>query len=181
MIIAYFNPSIVAAISFALPFIPSPAVGHAALPPPPPSAARDASPLQAVVAPPIVASSQSPPPSLSLCSRPVAVVTAIANASKRRPSLSCVDAAPMSHAGAAPAASYKAEAESKVEAEVRLVVSQVDSEWTASSLRSCCRWGRPPSQTPRATGPGHRRHCGRGAHRGPPPLNSPTVIGLASE
>jgi hypothetical protein len=43
------------------------------------------------------------------------------------------------------------------------------------------RWGRPPSQTPRATGPGHRRCRGRGAHRGPPPSNSPTVIGLASE
>jgi hypothetical protein len=131
--------------------------------------------------PPIVASSQSPPPLLSLCSRPVAIVTTIADASKRGPSLSCADAAPMSHAGAAPAASYKAEAKSKVEAEARLSVSQVDSEWAASSPRSCCRLGRPPSQTPRATGPGHRRHCGRGAHRGPPPSNSPTVIGLALE
>jgi hypothetical protein len=59
------------------------------------------------------------PPSLSLCSQPVAVVTAIAEASKRGPSLSYADAAPMSHAGAAPAAS-KPEAESKVEAEARL-------------------------------------------------------------
>jgi hypothetical protein len=75
----------------------------------------------------------------------------------------------------------KAEAESKVEAKARLSVSQVDSEWAASSPRSCCRWGRLPSQTPRATGPGHRRRHGRGAHCGPPPSNSPTVIGLASE
>ncbi len=181
MIIAYFHPSVVAAILFALPFIPSPAVGHAALPPPPPPAARDTSPPRAVVAPPIVASSQSPPPLLSLCSQPVAIVAAIADALKRGSSLSCADAAPMSHAGAAPAASYKAEAESKVEAEARLSVSQVDSEWAASSPRSCCRWGQPPSQTPRATGPGHCRRRGRGAHCGPPPSNSPTVIGLASE
>ncbi len=181
MIIAYFHPSIVAAILFALLFIPSPAVGHAALPPPPPPATRDASPPRAVIAPPIIASSQSPPPSLSLYSRPVTVVTAIADASKRGPSLSCADAAPMSQAGAAPAASYKAEAKSKVEAEARLSVSQVNSKWAASSPRSCCWWGRLPSQTPRATGPGHYRHCGRGAHRGPPPSNSPTVIGLASK
>ncbi len=181
MIIAYFHLSVIAAISFALLFIPSPAVGHAALPPPPPPAVRDASPPRAVVAPPIVMSSQSPPPLLSLCSRLVAVVTAIANASKRGPSLSCADAVPMSHAGAAPAASYKAKAKSKVEAEAWLLVSQVDSKWAASSLHSCCRWGRPPSQTPRATGPGHRCRRGRGTHRGPPPLNSSTVIGLASE
>ncbi len=75
----------------------------------------------------------------------------------------------------------KAEAESKVEAKELLSVSQVDSELAVSSPRSCCWWGRPPSQTPRATGPGHRHRHGRGAHRGPPPSNSPTVIGLASE
>ena len=47
----------------------------------------------------------------------------------------------MSHAGAAPAASYKAESESKVKAEARLSVSQVDSEWAASSPHSCYRRG----------------------------------------
>ena len=58
-----------------------------------------------------------------MCSQPVAVFTAIADTSKRGPSLSCADAAPMSHAGVAPAASYKAESESKVKAEARLSVS----------------------------------------------------------
>jgi hypothetical protein len=113
VIIAYFHPSVVAAILFTLPFNPVAGSGHAALPPLPPPAAKDASSPQAAGAPPIVASSQSSPPLPSLCSQSVVVVTSNADASKRGLSSSCMDVAPMSHVGLAPAASYKAEAESK--------------------------------------------------------------------
>ncbi len=64
-------------------------------PPRPRRPQRTRSPRERCEPPSIVTSSQPPPPSPSLCSRPVAVITAIA----------------------------------------------VDSEWAASSPRSCYRWG----------------------------------------
>ena len=96
-----FHPSVVAAISFALPFDPvagSQTCGITTTTTRPRRPRRTRSPRarERREPPSIVTSSQSPPPLPSSCSRPVAVVTAIA----------------------------------------------VDSEWSASSPLSCCRWGR---------------------------------------